>query len=146
MKLKYIAIQGDAKNKEEAIGLCGEALFNSGFVGKTFSENCILREREFPTGLPTNIPVAIPHCKDESVIQDSVCFLKLNRPIQFYRMDDEEEIIETDIVFNLAIKESEKHVDVLSNLIKFVTNSENLELCKSLDILEIPKFLENKIG
>ena len=130
MDIKYIAINGYAKNSEDAIKMCGEALYKNGFVIEGFSKDCILREKEFPTGLPTDVPVAIPHCNCEKVLQDSICFLKLEEPVMFYRMDDDQECIMTDIVFNLAIKDSKRHVSMLGNLMKFITNRENIHLLK----------------
>lgn len=146
MKIKYIAIEGKAENKEEAIKLCGKALVAEGAVGKSFIENCIIRELEYPTGLPTDIPVAIPHCKDDSVIENSVCFLKLEKPVIFYRMDDDQEYIETDMIFNLAINGAGEHVDTLGNLMRFIGDSESIEVCYNLDIKDVPKYLEEKLG
>lgn len=146
MNIKYIAIEGNAENKEEAIKLCGKALIKEGVIGESFIENCITRELEYPTGLPTEIPVAIPHCKDDSVIENSVCFLRLEKPVMFYRMDDDQEYIETDMIFNLAIADSGEHIDALGNLMRFIGDSKSIEVCRELDIKDIPKYLEEKLG
>ena len=146
MNIKYIAIEWKANNREEAIKLCGQALLEKGFVGESFIENCISREYEYPTGLPTDIPVAIPHCKDDSVKDSCVCFLRLEEPVLFYRMDDEQEYIETDMIFNLAIAGSGEHIDALGNLMRFIGDSKDIEVCRDLDIKDIPKFLEEKLG
>lgn len=146
MNIKYIAIEGNAENKEEAIKLCGKALIKEGVIGESFIENCITRELEYPTGLPTEIPVAIPHCKDDSVIENGVCFLRLEKPVMFYRMDDDQEYIETDMIFNLAIAGSGEHIDALGNLMRFIGDSKSIEVCRELDIKDIPKYLEEKLG
>lgn len=145
MKLQYLAIEGSAKDKEDAIRMCGEMLFKNGLVMDEFSYRCILREEEFPTGLPTDIPVAIPHCGCESVLKDSICFLRLDKPVKFHRMDDEQEYIMTDMIFNIAIKDSDNHVNVLSNLIKFITDSKNLDVCRSINIEDVPDYLQKNI-
>ncbi len=146
MNIKYIAIEGNAETKEEAIKLCGKALINEGVIGESFIENCIIRELEYPTGLPTEIPVAIPHCKDDSVIENSVCFLRLKKPVIFYRMDDDQEYVETDMIFNLAIAGSGEHIDTLGNLIRFIGDGKSVEVCRKLDINDIPKYLEEKFN
>jgi|GEM_PF-4683484 len=50
-----------ATKKEEVIKkLCDKALEN-GYVDKLFYDDLIAREKEFPTGLDTSIPMAISH-------------------------------------------------------------------------------------
>ncbi|MGM9531498.1 PTS sugar transporter subunit IIA [Intestinibacter sp.] len=143
---EYVVISGNAKNEEEAIRMCGEALLEKGYVGESFISGCIEREKEYPTGLPTDIPVAIPHCKSSSVEQNSICLLKLDEPVVFYRMDDAEECIKTDMIFNLAIKDANDHLGILQKLMQFVSDSDALIECKGLSNSESIKFLKEKIG
>ena len=89
MKNRYLVIHGLARDRYEAITMCGEALYKEGLVSEQFGTLCVEREKNYPTGLPTEIPTAIPHAKDESITQNSVCFLKLDRPVSFKRMDDD---------------------------------------------------------
>ena len=42
---------------------------------------CIEREKEYPTGLPSEVPVAIPHSKVEGIKDNCVCFLRLKNPV-----------------------------------------------------------------
>ena len=121
---KYIAIEADAQNWEEAIKLCGEALI----------------------GLPTVIPVAIPHAASDEVNITSVCILKLKNPVEFKRMDDSSESIGARLVFNLAIKGHNEHLDYLQNLIAFVMDEEKVKNCLSLPLNEIPIYLENNMS
>ena len=58
MATKYLVIQGTANSSEEAITLCGEALHKAGIVGEDFGKACVEREKDYPTGLPTEIPTA----------------------------------------------------------------------------------------
>lgn len=143
---EYLVIHGEAQNNEEAIMLCGRALYEAGLVKETFAEKCVCREKLYPTGLPTEIPVAIPHCKDDGIKVNSVCFLKLKKPVIFYRMDDDMEKVETDMVFNLAIKNPEEHLQVLKNLMKFFSDKKTLEKCRNSSDEEIIRFFQNNIG
>ena len=99
----YLAIEGEAKDWEEAIRLCGQAIADAGYADETFMNACIEREKEYPTGLPSEVPVAIPHSKVEGIKDNCVCFLRLKNPVTFYRMDSDEESIETTAVFNLSL-------------------------------------------
>lgn len=142
MGKKYIAIKAKAKDWEEAITLCGNALIENKCIGKGFITACIEREKEFPTGLPTLIPVAIPHAASDEVKITSVCVLKLEDPVTFNRMDDSTQKVEARLIFNLAIKGSSEHIEFLQNLIAFVMDEEKVKKCLDLSIEDIPTYLE----
>lgn len=139
---KYIAIEGQAKNYEEAITLCGKQLMKEGFVKEGFSESCIAREKEYPTGLCTDIPVAIPHCKSETILKDGICYLRLAEPINFYRMDDDQETVSTRSIFNIAIQSSGDHLDFLQQIMAVVSDNALMEKLESVDIQEVPQLLQ----
>lgn len=141
----FIAVEGHAENWEEALKLCGDELAKHDCIGWDFTEACIEREKKFPTGLPTVIPVAIPHAASDQVYKTSVCVLRLDRPIQFYRMDSSEESVEVKLVFNLAIKGRDAHLDFLQKLIGFVMDEQQLKKCMEMRIEDIPSYLESAI-
>lgn len=143
---KYLVVHGSADSAMEAISLCGNALLEAGVVGESFIKGCMEREKEYPTGMPTDIPTAIPHCKDESITQNSICFLKLDKPVTFRRMDDDEESVETDMIFNMAIKDPNEHLDALSNLMRFLTDEEALIRCRELSDEEVLAYLADRVG
>lgn len=145
-KNKFIARDGRAGDAAEAIKLCGEILIKNSCVTEAFVEGCLQRETEYPTGLPTDIPVAIPHCKSDAILKSSICLLRLEKPVKFYRMDSSDEYVETDLVFNIAIKSADNHVEFLQKLMQVVTDSTILEKCRSLSLEVVPKFLEEQIG
>src|SRR5699024_4946735 len=101
---------GTADNNEEAIKLCGDALYKAGIVNEDFGKLCVEREKDYPTGLPTQIPTAIPHAKATGIKQNAICLLKLEHPVVFRRLDDDMEEVKTDMVFNLAIKDPNEHL------------------------------------
>ena len=146
MANKYIVIHGSAADKYEAIRLCGSALYQAGVVRKEFAELCVEREKEFPTGLPTEIPTAIPHVKDEGITENAICLLKLENPVTFSRMDDDTEQVDTDMVFNLAIKDPNEHLTVLQNMMIFLNDPEVLTQCKELSDEETIAFLQERLG
>ena len=143
---KYVVIHGSAKDGEEAIRMCGDALFKAGYVSDKFGELCVKRERDYPTGLPSEIPTAIPHVQDDGITQSSVCFLKLDKPVVFRRMDDDIQVVRTDMIFNLAIKDPNEHLDALQNMMSFLDNPEALLKCYSLSDEKIVEYLQEQIG
>lgn len=93
--------------------------------------------------MPTVIPVAIPHAASNEVYETAVCVLKLKEPIQFKRMDDSKEQVQTRLIFNLAVKDHNAHVDFLKNMIAFVMDENRVQKCMELSIKEIPNYLQN---
>lgn len=145
-KNRYLVINGHAENAEEAIYLCASALNAAGIVGSEFGAKCCLRERDYPTGLPTAIPVAIPHCKDDGITENAICLLRLDKPVTFYRMDDDEEKIETNLIFNLAVKNPNEHLAVLQSLMTFLNNDAEIENCLDMPESTLIDYLSTKIG
>lgn len=145
-KNRYLVINGHAENAEEAIFLCASALKAAGIVGSEFGAKCCLRERDYPTGLPTAIPVAIPHCKDDGITENAICLLRLDKPVTFYRMDDDEEKIETNLIFNLAVKNPNEHLAVLQSLMTFLNNDAEIENCLDMPESTLIDYLSKKIG
>lgn len=143
---KYIVIHGKAADAEEAILMCGEALYKEGIAGPDFGKNCVVREKDFPTGLPTEIPVAIPHCQDDSVNSNAICVLRLERPVEFRRMDDDEERIMTDMLFNLAVMDANEHLEALQNLMAFLSDTDTFKECREKSDDELIEYLKKHIG
>lgn len=146
MKNEYIVIRSSARDSKEAILLCADALNAAGYVSKEFGKLCVEREKEYPTGLPTEIPTAIPHAKDWNIARSSICFLKLDKPVTFRRMDDDTEEIETDMVFNLAIKDPNEHLEALQNMMAFLNDPNALKKCRELPDAELIEYLQENIG
>lgn len=146
MKNRYLVIHGSAKDRYEAISMCGEALYKEGLVSEQFGTLCVEREKKYPTGLPTEIPTAIPHAKDEGITENSICFLKLDRPVVFKRMDDDTQDVNTDMIFNLAIKNPDEHLKALQNMMMFLNDSDALLKCSTLSGRELIDYLQEKIG
>jgi len=143
--LKYFAISGRAKDAEEAIILCAMALKNGGCVTDSFARDCIEREHEYPTGIPSEVPVAIPHCFSDSILEDGICYLRLEESVTFMRMDDDQKPVETKHVFSLAFSRG-NHLGLLSALIKQLQSREFFETFDGLEIEEVPALLEKGLG
>ncbi|WP_298590559.1 PTS sugar transporter subunit IIA [uncultured Megasphaera sp.] len=140
--LRFLVAHGTADTAEEAIRICGKVLRQAGVVSDSFIEKCVKREKEFPTGLPTDIPTAIPHCKDDSITENCICFLKLAHPVTFRRMDDDTETIQTDMIFNLAICDPNEHIDVLTNMMAFLGDTDSLQKCRILPDDQVITYLQ----
>lgn len=142
-----ITTAGDVANWEEAIWICGETLFKKGYINDyTFTHKCIEREKKYPTGLPLEIPVAIPHSNAESLKEDCICFLKLKNPVEFNCMDDPSKSIKVKLIFNIAIKDPDKHLELLKRVINKFQTKDFLEKCLQLSETDITNYLNLELN
>ena len=140
----YVAIEGSVSTAEEAIRLCGSALVGAGFVNEGFAQGCVDREAEFPTGICSEIPVALPHCMSEDIIKSAVCYLRLAEPVAFRRMDNDESTVLTRHVFNLAIDRGD-HLSFLSRIMGALQDPDILLGIEQMPIEEVAAFLKGLI-
>lgn len=143
---KIIALEGRAKDREEAIRLCGQALCDADVVRAGFAEGCVRREREHATGICSDIPVAIPHCKSEDILRSGVCYLRLEEPVEFQRMDDDYETIMTRSIFNLAIQDGGDHLDFLQKMMAVVGDEAFMQSLEQADIRAAPSMLAERLA
>ena len=104
IKNNISVINEEVKNWQESISISTQALYSQGYVKEEFSQACINREKIFPTGIPSAVPIAIPHAEGDYVIQESVCVLHLKEPVGFSRMDNPDDSVSVRLVINLAIQ------------------------------------------
>lgn len=143
--MKYIAICGNADSAVEAIGLSALALYEKGYVTEAFARDCIVRENEYPTGIPSEIPVALPHCFTNSILADAICYLRLSEPVKFMRMDDDQSFIETRHVFNLAVTR-DNQLAFLSDLVQKIQDKGFMRCLDGMDIERVPTLLKKALG
>jgi PTS system galactitol-specific IIA component len=122
LRLDHILADGKATSAQDAIKWLTHPLIQSGHVASGFAEDVWKREQIFPTGLPTQpLAVAIPHADPDHVNQSAVCIGVLQSPVQFGQMGtDGSLILDARIIFLLAIKEKEKQVGMIQQLITLI--------------------------
>jgi PTS system galactitol-specific IIA component len=109
----------EAKTSEEVIRLISDHLRQAGYVKPTFADAAVERERTFPTGLPTEIPVAIPHTDPEHCIHPALVVGVFKDPVPFGRMGAESTTVMAQMVFLLAICDPKSQVAWLGRLARF---------------------------
>jgi galactitol PTS system EIIA component len=113
--------------KEESLQSLAKELFKQGLVHENYGDAVLQREKEFPTGLPTEpIHVAIPHSDQEYAIRSGVAVAKLNNPIFFNNMGNPEEELSVKLIFMLAMPRAEQKVFMISSIINLIQNQEML--------------------
>lgn len=104
--------------KEELFKGATEFLIHNGNVSSEFEKALNIREKQFPTGLPTVPSVAIPHTDGTFVLNDTILCIVNKTELVFNEMGgDEEDTVFPRVIFMLALSEGEVHLDQLQNLV-----------------------------
>lgn len=148
LKMEHILVGVEAADAQDAIQKLSASLVKTGDVTLEFADDVWTREEKFPTGLPTQpLAVAIPHTDPEHINKSAVCAGVLKSPVQFAQMGTDGSIVlDVLIIFLLAIKEKEKQVDMIQQLVTLIQSPHLLDgLSKAQDSAEamalIKKFL-----
>ena len=96
------------------IAILCERLVKEGYVGPSYCQATLDRERQFPTGLPTlPYPTAIPHAEADGVTNTGVAIAVLGHPVPFQAMDSPKESLDVRIVLLMAVADSANQVSML---------------------------------
>jgi len=136
----------DCSSSEEVIRVLGDRLYQAGHVNRDFSDAVIAREREFPTGLPCDIPVAIPHCDSSYCKHSAIALGILKNPVAFGEMGHSNKQLLLDTVFLLALNDPDKQVIWLKRLVGFLQESQLLtDLRNQPSTRHIAEFLQKHL-
>jgi PTS system galactitol-specific IIA component len=124
LKPQHVLVDMAARDACSAITLLNSTLVQSGNASEEFAADACTRELTFPTGLPTlPFAVAIPHADPDHVNSSAVAVGCLQSPVQFSQMGtDGSAKLDVHVVFLLAIKEREKQVEMIQQLMTVVQN------------------------
>lgn len=134
----------EADTKQEVIRQLGGRLRALGYVTDGYCENVIKREEEFPTGLPTIIPVALCHTEAQYVKRSALAVGTLARPVEFKEMGAPDRNVKAEIVFLLALNDPKDQVPWLKKMVTVFKSKEALDQIKEAeDKEELEAFLKS---
>lgn len=145
MNCNFFVIENNAKDWQEAITACAQELRRRELVDDDFCSACLEREKVFPTGLETELGVAIPHTTADHVHENAICVLRLKQPVKFCRMDDPAEETEVHFVFNLAMRDSEQQLNTLRAIVRLIQDGECMKNCWKMSAEELQQTLYAKL-
>ncbi|MGH2318742.1 PTS sugar transporter subunit IIA [Planococcus sp. SE5232] len=132
-------IELEATSKEEALQLLGSKLIEQGYVKENFIESILEREKNYPTGLPTEpFGVAIPHTDGDMIHTSTIAFASLKNPVKFLMMGTDDKLVEVKLIFMLALKSPDDQLEMLQKLMELIQDPEmvsKLVQIKSVDEL-----------
>lgn len=131
---ELMEINLDAPSKEAAIKILADKLKALDYVTNDYYENVIKREKIFPTGLPTVIPIAMCHTEREFVKQSALAVGTLKNPIKFREMGAPDRFVKAEIIFLLALNDPKDQVAWLRKM---------MTVFKSREVMDNIKFSVN---
>src|SRR5580692_11535935 len=122
---ELVLLGSQSKDKEEAMQEIVDAFYIAGRTEdrQRLEEALWLREAAYSTGVDYGF--AIPHCKTEAVVADSVGVLKLSQPIDWGLVRDKP--VKVKMIITLAVREPQsanRHLQVLSKLCRKIEDEE----------------------
>ena len=124
LQAEHVVVGLDAADSLAVIRLLNAALVQTGHTLAAYADDAAERERTFATGLPTEpIAVAMPHAAPKNVVNSALGIATLRAPVVFAQMGtDGSTKLDVHAVFLLAIKETEKQVGMIAQLMKVIQN------------------------
>ena len=101
----------------ELLELLAAGALDAGYVRPSFASALLKREENFPTGLPTATPVAIPHVEAEHVLASGLVAATLDPPLSFHEMGSNDRTVAVDLVVLLLVTDPAAQVTTLGRLI-----------------------------
>ncbi len=129
----------------------GKRLYEKGLVKENFGQALIAREENFPTGLKTEAyEIAIPHTDVEYVEEACISFVRFCSPIRFSHMGEPGIKVDAKFAFVLGIKDPKRQVEVLSTLVKLISDEKMMAQLEIMDSVEeisdtLNKFFEENM-
>ena len=124
---RLILIDIRASTPDVVLSTLSERLYAYGFVRDSFKEAVLKREHEFPTGLPSLIPVAIPHTDSNHCLQSAMAVGILRQPVAFRVMGTESDTTPVRLVFMLTITDPKSQASWLGRLVELIRQPALLE-------------------
>ena len=131
-----IAITEEVKDWEESIRLAAKPLIEKKSIFPKYVEDMIGDIERLGFYVVLRESVAMPHSRPENgVLRTSMSLLKLNKPVKYG-----ENLIY--LIFVLAAKDSEEHIEALTSFSELLQNEEDVELLiKAGNIDDIRKII-----
>lgn len=131
---------------EDVMTKLGGILIKEGYSKESYVDALIAREKEFPTGLDIDgIGVAIPHTDVSHVNKAATAIAVLDKPVSFIQMGTDDEPVDVQLVFMLAVVDPKAHLDKLQRILAIIQDSDVLnKLLKVKDTDEIINIIKEK--
>lgn len=133
---------------EEALTRLGSLMYGAGFVKQSYIQAVVEREKIYPTALPTQIGVAVPHTDSQHVLTLSMAVGILTYPVVFKEMGSNgDREVPVRVILTLAVPNPKQVVAMLRHLFEVIQIPDFLpSLVTIKDRSALSKILDEKIN
>jgi PTS system ascorbate-specific IIA component len=118
-----ILIKGSVDNRSEAIELAGELLVASGKARKSYVDSMLEAVEQFGPYIVIAPGIALAHGKPSAdVLETGLSLLVLQSAIEFQHSQNDP----VQLVFGLAATDHESHIELMSDLAKFLSDQDSV--------------------
>lgn len=114
------ALITDETDRDQLIYLVAGELAKFGMVEESYGASVIERENQYPTGVPTPVPIAIPHSERSQVYKSGIGVAVLRNSAKFSSMENPEEKLEVKLVFMLAASLNDEHLGMIQDVMEII--------------------------
>lgn len=127
LKKELILIGVQAQNTDDVFEKIGGELVKQGYCKESYVQALKEREAEYPTGINMgDFGVAIPHTDVAHVNDKAIAIGTLENPVKFVEMGTDDEFVNTQLVFTLAVDEK-GHLELLQAILAILQDKETVE-------------------
>ncbi len=142
-----IEIELDIEDKEEGLYLLSRKLQLMDLVEEGFYGHLLERETNYPTGLPTAIPVALCHTEAQYVKRSALAVATLKQPVAFGEMGNPDHVLPVQVIFLLALVDPKDQVPWLKKMVLLFKAEEALKKIRNAKSKEaICEYLKDSLS
>jgi PTS system galactitol-specific IIA component len=136
----------EAADWQGALSALAERLHAGGYVHAGFTASLLQREAVYPTGLPAVVPVALSHTDSAEVRHSALAVGVLSDPVAFQEMGTPDKVVRVELIFLLAIRDADTHMELLKSLADLIKDQVRLEAIRDAqDASDVTKILSSLI-
>ncbi|MGX6591994.1 PTS sugar transporter subunit IIA [Cetobacterium ceti] len=116
-----IQILPEIENWEESIRIGSKPLLEEKLIEQTYVDKMIEKVKKFGFYVVLTENVAMPHSRPEDGVNETgMSLLKVDNPVKFGDSN-------INLIFVLAAKDNNSHIDALTNLVELLNDEEKVE-------------------
>lgn len=116
-----------ASDAEGVLTALADRVVAGGFARDTFPAAVLRRERRYPTGLPTEVPCAIPHADPGHVLRAGLAVAALAEPVAFGKMGTPGQQVRARLVVMLCVTDATQQVGALQGVLACLRDTPAVE-------------------